>query len=320
MKSLLSRPRKNGNAECSLQTYWVNKKKKTRRKDVHNLRQNSKRPSDNQEDKLLAVLEDFLEKDQQNVVNLTMNKDDELEVLLLQTSSMRKLACLFPEVLILDSTYRINTRKMPLSTIMAMDGNGKGRVVAHALLKNERQQTLRHFLHQFKRLNPSVEQTKIFLVDKDFNEMALIKELWPDSDIFLCLFHVLKTLQLKISSLQITADEKDKLKKLCQEVVYARSEKQYDEAYSNLQKEAPPQFTTYFTENWHNCNDMWAEFSRRRVSHMGNRTTNRVESITSLSECIAELIRFDKGQEMESLQWTVLDKVSVSYTHGNHVQ
>ena len=305
------------------------KKKKTRRKDVHNLRQNSKRPSDNQEDKLLAVLEDFLEKDQQNVVNLTMNKDDELEVLLLQTSSMRKLACLFPEVLILDSTYRINTRKMPLSTIMAMDGNGKGRVVAHALLKNERQQTLRHFLHQFKRLNPSVEQTKIFLVDKDFNEMALIKELWPDSDIFLCLFHVLKTLQLKISSLQITADEKDKLKKLCQEVVYARSEKQYDEAYSNLQKEAPPQFTTYFTENWHNCNDMWAEFSRRRVSHMGNRTS-RVESFhsklkahvkpTSLSECIAELIRFDKGQEMESLQRTVLDKVSVSYTHGNHVQ
>ena len=27
MKSLLSRPPKNGNAECSLQTYWVNKKK-----------------------------------------------------------------------------------------------------------------------------------------------------------------------------------------------------------------------------------------------------------------------------------------------------
>ena len=98
---------------------------------------------------------------------------------------MKQTARNFPEVLFMDSTYRCNNRKMPLSTMMAMDGNGAGQVVDYALLRNECQETLRLFLSKFKELNSATTQTKLFIVDKDFNEMAVLRELWPDAEVFL---------------------------------------------------------------------------------------------------------------------------------------
>ena len=94
---------------------------------------------------------------------------------------MKETARNFPEVLLMDSTHHCNNRKMPLSTVMAMGGNGAGQVVAHALLRNERQETLRLFLSKFKELNSATTQTKLFIVDKDFNKMAVLSELWPDA-------------------------------------------------------------------------------------------------------------------------------------------
>ena len=113
----------------------------------------------------------------------------------------------------MDSTYRCNNRKMPLSTMMAMDGNGAGQVVDYALLRNERHETLRLFLSKFKELNSATTQTKLFIVDKDFNEMAVLRELWPDAEVFLCLFHILKSLKQRIASLAISQEKEKKKKK-----------------------------------------------------------------------------------------------------------
>ena len=97
---------------------------------------------------------------------------------------MKETARNFPEVLLMDSTYHCNNRKMPLSTVMAMGGNGAGQVVAHALLRNERLETLRLFLSKFKELNSATTQTELFIVDKDFSEMAVLRELWLDAEVF----------------------------------------------------------------------------------------------------------------------------------------
>ena len=105
------------------------------------------------EDELLKVLENCIWNDPACTVSLIFHEDDELELLYIQTSRMKETAQNFPEVLLMDSTYRCNNRKMPLSTMMAMDGNGAGQVVAYALLRNERQETLRLFLSKFKALN-----------------------------------------------------------------------------------------------------------------------------------------------------------------------
>ena len=92
-------------------------------KDVHNLCQVAS-SSDTTEDELLKVLENCIGNDPTYTVSLIINEDDELELLYIQTSRMKETARNFPGVLLMDSTYRCNNRKMPLSTMMAMDGNG----------------------------------------------------------------------------------------------------------------------------------------------------------------------------------------------------
>jgi len=150
--------------------------------------------------------------------------------------------------------------------------------VAYALLRNERQETLRLFLSNFKELNSSTTQTKLFIVDKDFSEVAVLRELWPDTEVFLCLFHVLKSLKQRIASLAISQEKKEELKNLCQDLVDSRTEDSYDDAFAKLREKAAEECVKYFAENWTNCREMWVEFSRKKTQHMGNRTTNRVES------------------------------------------
>ena len=148
-------------------------------KDSHNMRQKLTGSPDSTEDKLIEVLQKWAETDQELSVVIMVDDDEELELLYIQSGRMKKVHFTYPVVLIMDSTYQVNNRELPLSSILVMDGNGEGRVVAHAILKNEWQETLRHFLVQFKEQNPCVCDSRAFLVDKDFNETALLKEILP---------------------------------------------------------------------------------------------------------------------------------------------
>ena len=160
--------------------------------DLHNLRvdvREGKQVRD--EERLLRVLEDVQGEDKSSSVMLTVDNSGQLEMICIQTTAMKKSMV----VLIVDSTNRCNNRRMPLSSIMVMDGNSKGQI-AHALLWNERQ-TLWSFLNTFTTENQTVSQSKIFLVDKDVNEMAVLKSLWPDANIFLSYIYGMSSVLLR---------------------------------------------------------------------------------------------------------------------------
>ena len=65
----------------------------------------------------------------------------------------------YPEILLLDATYNINNRNMPLASIMCIDGNGNGQTVAHSLLSNEKV-TRNSVLNTFKETNMCTSLTE----------------------------------------------------------------------------------------------------------------------------------------------------------------
>ena len=145
---------------------------------------------------------------------------------------------------------------------------------------------------------------------------------------FLCLFHVLKALKLRISQLPLPQSSKDTLQHLTQKVVYSRSEEQYSADLAALQLRAPAEFVQYFADNWDNCKEMWVEFSQMLVLHFGNSTTNWVESFhgklknhvkqsSNVSHCVEELMRFDRGKSHEVDHRAFLDAVIMPFIHGN---
>ena len=57
-----------------------------------------------------------------------------------------------------------------------------------ALLRDETQSTMNTFLSQMKEIfDPS-----FFFVDKDFGQLESLRRIFPEAQLFLCAFHVLK--------------------------------------------------------------------------------------------------------------------------------
>ena len=76
----------------------------------------------------------------------------------------------YPEVILMDSTYKTNNLRMPLFFILAIDGNGESIVVAMFLVTSEEQHVLNAMLRIFKEQNPTWPKTEVALTDKDMVE------------------------------------------------------------------------------------------------------------------------------------------------------
>lgn len=81
----------------------------------------------------------------------------------LQTDEMKPCCARNPEMLMIDSTYHLNTENHCMCTIRAQDENGFGQPVAIGLLKNEPKHVLRRFFcHVKKKHRPQFLYTSLF--------------------------------------------------------------------------------------------------------------------------------------------------------------
>ena len=78
---------------------------------------------------------------------------------------MRAAAEKVPELNVTDTTCNTNN-KMPVSTLMVIDGNGQGQVVAQAILANEKKEMLQSLFRIFKETNHCSSFTSCFLLTK----------------------------------------------------------------------------------------------------------------------------------------------------------
>lgn len=64
-----------------------------------------------------------------SVVTAFTDKDDMLKAIYFQTSEMRTTFASYPELLLIDATYKLNDLNMPLYVLMIVDGNGESEIV-----------------------------------------------------------------------------------------------------------------------------------------------------------------------------------------------
>ena len=217
----------------------------------------------------------------------------------------------FPELLVVDGTYRVNCRQFPLYSVMLKDRNGNGQAIAQALLVDEKRPTLESF---FSQVHKSVETSmKTVLVDKDFNEITVLQKLWPDAEVLLCRFHVLKALRQNITSTNMPNSVAKNVKTVLQRLVYAHTEQ---ECRKCLQEVAPKTYWDYFVSNWDSCKEKWAYCIQLTISQRRHKTTtpsqqtslnrgtmcwNTSWNLDSLAECLKKVISYQLGQEAAAL-------------------
>lgn len=201
--------------------------------------------------------------------------------LLFQDRIMKSVFNSYPEVILVDATYKLNNLRMPLYLLMCIDGNGQGEIVLMFLTTMETEEAITKMIRTFKLTNPKWEYTKVVMSDKDFNERAVFKKEFPNAALHICLFHVLRSFRREVTTdkLSIRPGERDHVLEIISKLAYSNSESEYDEHYQDLLKSGLKTVISYYNANWHGIREQWVACYKDVCFTLGERTNNRLESI-----------------------------------------
>lgn len=260
------------------------------------------------EDDTWNILLKMTETDKDSVFFIAKSPDTEnLEILFIQTSQMRKVLGQYHDVVNLDGTYCINNLGFPCYVFMVADGENAGNVVAYALVKDETTATLSCLLSEFSKLNPNLN-IKTFIVDKDAAEIGAIKTVFPTANILLCYFHVRNNFldANRKYSKNCSEQERENNERALEQMLKTTSEHNFLKYFDSLTDD----LKVYLQKNWMPIVESWARFKTKHIETWGYRTNNIVErhnrtlktlcsSDTSLPKFINNILAHHKLKEKQ---------------------
>lgn len=194
---------------------------------------------------------------------------------------MKRMFASYPDIIFVDSTYSLNDLRMPIFVLAVEDGNGETEIVAVWVVADETKELITNLVKAFQRLNSEWTSTRVIMADKDFQERQVFSSCFPDAQLTICLFHVLRTFrrEITIDKMNITGMQRDEALEIMQRLAYAKSIKHYDELYNSLKDTVGESIFSYFTRNWHPIKHQWVEGLKLTKECLLNSTNNRLESI-----------------------------------------
>ena len=232
----------------------------------------------------------------------------------------------YPEVILLDATYKLNDLQMPLYLMLVTDGNGESQVVMTCLTVTETEEAITQMIKTFKTHNPEWKNVKFAMTDKDMVERTVLKREMPQLELGLCLFHTLRTFKREVSTskLGISQQEVETSSIILQDLAYSRSPLVYAQLHEKLSSSYPPPHSVveYFNKIWHPIRHEWVQCLKSVNYNLGETTTNRVESwnskIKSVCSSYSTLFQFYKDflaliktMRNERLHKLIMDHVRV---------
>ncbi|GFN90037.1 Zinc finger swim domain-containing protein 1 [Plakobranchus ocellatus] len=290
--------------------------KNVRLKDLHNLARSS--PASNAQD-IITIL-----KKSEGAVIEVMENQGILEGVFYQRKGWQTLYRMYPELIFIDATYKLNNVNMPLYVLLGLDGNGDTFFICLWFVKNESKPIMKAMLEFFQKHNPSAPAT--FMADKDWLERGVIRELFPEAHLLICLFHTLRTFRREVTetSMACTSGQRKLYLQVLQSLAYAKNQEEYDELLTRLESIENQKLIRYFMRNWHEIRQEWVLGLTNEAQHLGNHTNNRLEAINQKLKQVmkrnAGLGEFASGlmlcldsleQEREARAAMVFEKVNV---------
>jgi zinc finger SWIM domain-containing protein 3 len=245
-------------------------------RDLSNIRAKNRSRPDNELETAVQILDET-----KGVVVVAATEDRNLVGLFYQDLGMQQTFSEFPELLLIDATYKLNDLRMPLYLLMVVDSNGESEIVGTFLAADDTHDTIAIMIQTFKTNNPAWINVKAIMSDKDFVERNVMREEFPQASLLICLFHVLRTFRREVTCerMGIRASQRDLCLDILQQIVYSKSQDEYDQKVELLMATGLESVCTYFRNSWDPIKEEFVECFKGRALTLGNRTNNRLESI-----------------------------------------
>lgn len=130
----------------------------------------------------------------------------------------------YPEILMVDATYKLNDLRLPLYVMLVVDGNGESEIVGLMLVADEQQDTVKQMMTYFKAYNPSWTKINCIMADKDMTERQVLKEEIPQAGLLICLFHTMHSFRREVTTekMGISNEERIQVLEILQSMAYAK--------------------------------------------------------------------------------------------------
>ena len=151
-----------------------------------------------------------LVEDEGGRVEIMEDKKGELHVLVIQTASMKKAYLgIDPDVCQVDTTFGFESAGYKMSVFMYLNPvTDRGEVGQVAFLSDEGSDA---YEFAFSAFRSSIQKDPpVIILDKDFNELAVIKKVFPTSLPLFCIFHMLKWWQFLLKTTTNTKEHPKK--------------------------------------------------------------------------------------------------------------
>ena len=191
-----------------------------------------------------------------------------------------------PPLVQLDTSFDIEKARYKLMAVVYLNPTtNRSEVAFMALLCDESKPNVQFALAAFKKL--CLRQDLLFVVDKDFGQLEVLRELFPSAVVLLCVFHAIKFIKTLIATCPVVVETKSNLLLQFRRVLYSHTEdifkledQKFVEMCGNLQVKTGENyvsFAEYYIRNWRSCSGMWVKFYRKNLPTLGDNTSNRVE-------------------------------------------
>jgi hypothetical protein len=228
-------------------------------------------------------------KDKLDRAPLGSGLSEDLFCLVLQTKFQSEMFQKLGNALIcIDATHNATCYSgMPLFTIMVRDhwGHGKrnalfgrsqlisdlsGVPVAWMVSSNSTNETIKYFLRLVKSWNPDIRPAYM-MTDCDQAQIAALEAIYPQSQVLLCTWHVLRAVQSHFRT-----DHFPELWALVKKMVHTPDLAEFSKILDKISSDPafPESFVKYFRNQWVPTVHLWAGIGRRSRSIYEESNTN----------------------------------------------
>lgn len=243
-----------------------------------------------------------------------MNAQNQLTHLLVFPKQAIQLLCLFPHTVVLDHTYGTNRYKLFMLNIVGMIATNESFLIGSALVPSENEANVAWVLAHLRTVYTENGLTPPLSLTTD-RARALInasERVFPESVHLVCAWHVNRAVkgymhkvigQILVVALSaeerlLPKEEKKRLKEerkqaakrfadrlwpLWEAVQYAKTVTAFNDAWASLRRTCLQHdatvFTDYLEKEWMWCQEKFVPAWTNEITHFGNASSNRAESI-----------------------------------------
>ena len=119
-------------------------------------------------------------------MEIWVHQDKNFKGIFFQDLQMQKVYEKFPEILLVDATYKLLELRMPIYLLIAIDGDGQSEIVALFISADESKPTVTEVVQVFQKHNSCWTDTKVVMSDKDFIERDAFAACFPGAVLLIC--------------------------------------------------------------------------------------------------------------------------------------